>query len=262
MMEDVSEDEWHNAPPPAVRMPTEPLPAPRAPVPEQIDPEAVRQFQQFQQFQELMRQQGGAPLVLPPARKPLWRKALGSGAVRWPVKVLAVVGIVLLVLGLVAYFAYQHFFGSEDKNLPASMVGGKSYENRTILAESPHEAVRKVYHRVADNSPDFACGQFTTAAAQQFKNDFDFQAGSCEDAVRELNARIDKSQKGYKNTWADYQGLPLDLDGVNLKSPPDSVTSVEISSCEVTVSPKLGWFKVQKVERGQWIITEHRRETC
>jgi len=104
--------------------------------------------------------------------------------------------------------------------------------------------------------------EFKDSAKQQFANNFDFPAGSCEDAVRQLNARIDKSQRGYKNTWSDYQGLPLSVNGVNLKSPPSGVTSVEISSCEVTVSPKLGWFKVEKVDRDQWIITQHRRETC
>jgi hypothetical protein len=252
MMEDVSEDEWHNGPPPAVRVPNEPLPAPRAPAPEPIDPEVVRQFQQFQQFQELIRQ--GDVLPIPPAaRKPLWRKVLGSKAVQR----LAV--LLIVIIGL--YWAYQHFFGSNDEQLPASMTGGHSYENTTILAQSPHEAVRKVYQRVADDSPDFVCGQFNESAKRQFANDFDFAAGTCEEAVHQLNARIDKSHP-YKNTWADDQGLPLTINGIDLKNPPPDMSSIEISSCDVTVSPKLGWFKVERIARDQWIITQHRRESC
>ena len=259
MMESVAENEQQSGPP-AIRAPNEPLPAPRAPEPQPIDPEAVRQFQQFQQFQELMRQQGGTALLPPPTRKSLVRKVFRNPFVRWPL-IIVIAVVILVLLGLVVgYLVLQHFFGHSEEQGPASVVGGRSYTNRTILAGSPHEAVRKVYQRVADDSPDFVCGQFNPTAAQQFAADF--QAGSCEEAVHQINARIDKNQKGYKNTWADYQGLPLTLNGMDLKNPPAGVTSVEISSCGVTVSPKLGWFKVQKVERDQWLIVEHRKETC
>jgi hypothetical protein len=261
MMEAVAENE-HQSGPPAIREPGEPLPAPRAsqPEPAPIDPEAVRQFQQFQQFQELMRQQGDVALVPPPTRKSLVRRVFRNPFVRWPL-IIVITVVILVLLGLLAaYLLLQHFFGHNEEQGPASVVGGRSYTNRTILAGSPHEAVRKVYQRVADDSPEFVCGQFNSAAAQQFADDF--QAGTCEDAVHQINARIDKTQKGYKNTWADYQGLPLTLGGMDLKNPPAGVTSVEISSCDVTVSPKLGAFKLQKVERDQWIIVEHRKETC
>jgi hypothetical protein len=261
MMEDVSEDQWHNAPPPAVRAPNEPLPAPRTPAPEPIDPEAVRQFQQFQQFQELMRQQGDLPTLPPSAKKPLWQRILQRKLVRR----LALLAILLataplwwnlLLAGIVNLATLA--FGSEEAQKPASETGGGTYHTNRVLKDSPYEAVRQVYQRLADDDPPYACGVFDDRAAQQFA--VNFGAADCPAAVHQLTARIDKSRP-YKNTWADEQGLPLVVDGIELKTPPSSVTSVDISSCEVTVSPKLGRFTVSKVDNG-WLITAHRLESC
>lgn len=262
MMEDVSDEQWHNAQPPAVRVPSEPMPAPRTPVPEQIDPEAVRQFQQFQQFQQLMHQQADLPALPPAAKKPLWQRILQRKLVRRLI-LLAIILVTaplwwnLLLSAIVSIATLA--FSSDDPPKPASETGGGTYHTSHILKDSPHEAVRQLYQRLADDDPTFACGVFTDPAAQEFARDAD--AVDCPAAVHKLSARIDKSRP-YKNIWADDQGLPLTVDGVDLKNPPDSVTSVEISSCGVTVSPKLGWFRLEKVERGQWIITQHRQETC
>ena len=244
MMEDVSEDEWHTGPPPAVRAPNEPLPAQRspAPAPAPIDPEAVRQFQQFQQFQELMRQQGDTPL-LPPSRKPLWRRAIGSKSVR------RLVLLLIVVLGL--YWAYQHYFGTND-DLPASETGGHTFKDRTLLQTRPNQSVRMVYQRVAENVPDVACGQFTDEASRQFAADVN--APDCPAAVAALHTQV----TGRKNDYAEPT-FPSEV-----RNPPRDASVVEISSCrlEVTGGPRLGWFKVEKVERDQWIITQHRQETC
>jgi len=243
MMEAVADEQWHNAPPPAVRAPDEPVPAPRAPAPEPLDPEAVRQFQQFQQFQELMRQQGDTALLPPPPPKPLWRKALASKALRR----LAV--LLIVVLGL--YFAYQHYFGTPD-DLPASETGGHTFTDRTMLQTRPNQSVRMVYQRVAENVPDVACGQFTDEAARQFAADAG--AADCPAAVAALHAQV----TGRKNDYAEPT-FPEEW-----RNPPSNATVLEISSCklEVTGGPRLGWFRVEKTVRDQWIITQHRQETC
>lgn len=246
MMEVVADEQWQNAPPPAVRAPNEPVPAPRtsAPAPAPMDPEAVRQFQQFQQFQELMRQQGDTLLVPPPVRKPLWRKALASKALR------RLVLLLIVILGL--YFAYQHYFGSADEDLPASETGGHTFKDRTMLQTQPNQSVRMVYQRVAENVPDVACGQFTDEAARQFAADTG--AADCPQAIALLNGQV----TGRKNDYAEPT-FPSEY-----RNLPSTTNDLEISSCKLSVTggPKLGWFRLQKVERDQWIITQHRQETC
>jgi hypothetical protein len=229
--------------PPALRPPSEPaVPGPAAPP--SLDPEQVRQFQQFQQFQELMRQQGGTPL-LPPARKPLWQRILRGKLIR------KLAALAVVVLGL--YFAYDYYFGDDSEDLPASETGGQTFTDRTMLQTRPHESVRMVYHRIADGDIPVACGQFTDEAARQFAADFD--APSCGDAVTKLHAQV----IGRKNDYAEPV-FPADVRNVSLDE-----TVVEISSCraQVTGGPRLGWFKVEKTpHKGQWIITAHRPETC
>jgi hypothetical protein len=258
MMEDVSEQEWHTGPP-ALRpeagvarpQPGQPVPAPREPGPPPIDPAAVRQyqqFQQFQQFQELVRQHGedAAPLLLRPAPKPLWKRVLGSRLVR---------RLVLLALVLAALsWAYNYYFGSDNENLPASMTGGGTYRTNRILSTNPYEAVRKVYQRVADNTPEQACGVFIEQAQREFARNWG--AADCAAAVAKLNAEVDKAP-GSKNAYAepDFHGK---MGGVPIAN------TITISSCElgVTAGPRLGAFTLSRVEQNQWIITGHRLESC
>ena len=220
------------------------MPAPRAPVPDQIDPESVRQFQQFQQFQELMRTQGDVALVAPPAKKPLWRKALASKGLRKLV--------VLLIVILALYWGYQYYFGSNDEDLPASQTGGHTFTDRTMLQTAPDQTVRMIYQRVGENRPDVVCNQFTEEAARQFAADSG--AADCPSAVAALSAQV----TGSKNHYAEPT-FPSEYRHVSA-----TASVLEISSCRVEVDggPKLGWFRLQKVEREQWIVTQHRQETC
>jgi hypothetical protein len=262
MMEVVPENEQPPGfQPPAVRPPADPAPgqphppAPRAP----LDPELVQQyqqFQQFQQFQEIMRQQGDVPL-LPPAQKPLWQRILRRKLVRR----LILLGILLITLPLwwnlllagVVSLA-QLTFGSDNHDRPASESGGGTYRTNHILKDNPYDAVRQVYQRVADNSPELACGVFTDQAAQQFAEHF--TAADCPAVVNLLHQRLDPDPSSPRiYAEPDFHGKM----GVVPKE--DSIT---ISSCElgVTAGPRLGAFTLGRVERGQWIITGHQRESC
>lgn len=257
MMDAVGEHEQSPKPsgpqpgPPAVRPSSEPAP---------VDPELRRQFeefQKFQQFQELRRQQGDQvrPPVAwsppaPPAKPSVGRRILRS----WPVRKLASLVVSLLVILLALYFAFDYFFGKENQDAPASQTGGQSDTNRSQRRNQPDDIVRAVYWKIADNDAVVACVQFTDEAKRQFADNFG--ASSCEQAVAALHAQVTSAKDYY---------LP--------KFPPEwlrqansGVTSVEISSCVLTVSggPELGWFKVEETPQlGQWIITEHRwPETC
>lgn len=255
MMEDVPEHEQQGGPPPALQPPHEPAP---------LDPDQVRQFQQFQQFQELMRQQpAGAQLPLPvpgpppPPKPPLWQKALRSKLFRR----LAVLAVIVLtapiwwsaVLTGIASLVTD-VFGSHKDNRPASETGGGLYHTNHILKDNPYDAVRQVYERVADNSPDFACGVFSDEAAQQFAEHVN--APDCPNAIKMLNAQVDNAP-GSMNAYAEP-----DFHGKMGEKP--SADSITISSCElgVTAGPRLGAFTVSRVDKGQWLITGHRRESC
>jgi hypothetical protein len=255
----VPDDEQRSGPPPAVRPPVEPEPAPARPEPAPppaIDPEQVRQFQQFQQFQELMRQQGGQNL-LPGPRRPLWQRILLGRLVRK----LALLALVLLGL----YFAYDYYFGDDNENLSAEFTGGQQMEGAELLAPTPQEAVRKVYHQIAQNEPRFACGMFdeTTGAAQQFASNLGFS--NCIEAVSALHQRLDKPP-GYKDAYAEpFRGAQSQA----RQALPNG--DFVYSSCKLNVAtqigPRLGAFTVHRLppERAkgeQWIIIAHQKESC
>lgn len=261
MMDAVGEHEQSPKPsgqqsgPPAVRPSSEPAP---------VDPELRRQFeqfQQFQQFQELQRRQGDQaqppaawPPPAPPAKPPVWRRLLRS----WPVRKLASVVVSLLVILLALYFAVDYFFGKENQNAPASQIGGQSDENRRQRRTQPDDIVRAVYWKIAENDAVVACVQFTDEAKRQFAdNNADKTGGAktCEQAVPALRDLVTNANQYY------LPKFPPEL----LRRASDGVSPIEISSCVLTVTggPKLGWFKVELTPHlGQWIITEHRKETC
>jgi hypothetical protein len=245
MMDAVAEHERHNGPP-AVRPQGEPVPAPRMQEPAPLDPEQVRQFQQFQQFQELMRRQGDALVPLPPpTRRPVWKRLLGSRLVR------RLALLLVVVLGL--FFAYDYYFGSDNDNRPASETGGGTNRTNDIQEHAPKRTVRQVYSHVAQDDPPFVCGQFEGGAERQFAANFG--AASCEEAVHQLFAQIDKTQPGWRNTYAEP------FSGAELAEDPVSGRAV-VSSCPLTVSPRLGEFTLRRIEGNRWVITGHRTEGC
>ncbi len=247
------------AQPPAVQPPAEP----------ELDPEQLRQFQQFQQFQDYLRftqaQQGNQPAPVPnggvvsqqppsgppavppggelvPAKRPLpkaprWLKWLARKILGW------IIAIVLL--GIAATWAYNHFFPSrQDDDRPASETGGGQYHQYDSLPKSPYEAVRAIYDFVYRKDP-LACTRFTDAARQQFTADLHF--ASCEQAVQELGKQVtDPWAYGFSIPSAGKEGTPT--------------SPISISSCTYNPQggPALGTFMLTQVERGQWLIIGHQ----
>jgi hypothetical protein len=236
MMEAVPEDEQYSGPP-AVRPPSEPAP---------VDPEQVRQFQQFQQFQELMRQQGDAPLLPPAGKPPVWKRVLGSKAVR------RLALLLIVVLGL--YFAYDYYLGPEESK-PASETGGGTNKTNVLHEKTPKRTVRQVYSHVAQNDAkdekqyEFVCGQFQDGAELQFAHNF--ETTTCKDAVAKLFAEIDKSKPGWRNDYAEP------FPGAELAEVPTGDTA-RVDTCGLNLEPRLGVFTLRRIENDQWVIIGHQ----
>lgn len=244
------------AQPPALRAPTE------------VTPEQVRQFQEFQQFQELMRQQAeqGLPPGTPPPQGFLqpWGPAQPPpkrpSAPRRFLKAVAgkiITGVVVLLIVVAAgYFAIDYFFGENRDQLPASQTGGGKTKDNLVLETDPYEAVRKIYHHIAngeDGVPEQVCLRFQDRG-EKFAADLGY--GDCTQAVRGLAAKVTDSN-AYAESMPSY----------TTKTVPGN--EIRISSCEDNVrggiqgGPPLGAFTVKKIEGskgGQWIITDHENE--
>ncbi|MDQ0377581.1 hypothetical protein [Amycolatopsis thermophila] len=249
-----------------------------------LDPEQLRQFQQFQQFQDFLRYteaqrqgngqvvpaqnapvqsapgygpptqpgHGGPPIPPPPygqlqapqppsprpkIKAPRWAKRLAG-------KLLSAF-LFLLVLVIAGTLAYRHFFPEDDPDLPASQTGGGTYHTNKIFSTQPYEAVRMVYAQIAQNRPDLACGSFDIPVQQKFAEDLGYP--DCQQAVFALKRQVTNA-----NDYAE--SIPS---SVSEPPPGDTLT---IDSCRFTIrgGPALGTFTVQRVDKGQWLITGHR----
>ncbi|MFD9892299.1 hypothetical protein ACFWY9_23410 [Amycolatopsis sp. NPDC059027] len=259
--------------------------APAQPPAPQLDPQQLREFEQFKQFQDYLRftqaQQGNQPAPTPegglvptssqqpvpqqnwqppvpapqtgllapaerprPRQAPRWLKRLGGKVLGW---VLAFV-----LLAIAATWAYHQFFPSDAGKSSAQIAaeGGGTYHSNHIFSTNPYEAVRFVYHNIAQGRVDDACGRFSFDPRQnidiQTKFARDMGQPDCQAAVRALATQVTS-----KNDYAE--SLPS---SVSEPVPGDTVT---IDSCSYRVKggPALGVFKVSRVEKGQWIITGH-----
>ncbi|RSM50147.1 hypothetical protein DMA12_02545 [Amycolatopsis balhimycina DSM 5908] len=260
------------------------LPQPSgAPAQPPVDPAELEQFRQFQQFQDYLRftqaqqgnqpasapdagvvqapapQQGGQPPMIPPGyqlvpaerrRAPKWVTWLGKKVIAW---VLAIV-----ILAIAGTWLYNHFFPNDSGKTSAQLAqeGGGKYHTNHVFSTNPYEAVRMVYHNVAQGRVDDACGRFQnegqrdiqTQFAQDIAQTFRQNAAQtdCKKAVEFLATQVTN-----KNDYAE--SLPS---SVSEPLPGDTVT---IDSCTFAVKggPALGVFTVSKVEKGQWLITGH-----
>lgn len=226
----------------------------------------MRQFQQFQQFQELMRQQQeqGFPQGTPPPpgslqpwgqlpKRPLWQRFLRSKLFR------RLVLLLIVIIGL--YAAYQNFFGSSNDDQPAHVTGGRGTAGTVVFATNPYEAVRQVYHWIAQNhgnkDTDEVCLLFTDQARDKFATDLGYS--DCQTAVHGLSAKV-----------TDPNAYAESMPGGTPTEPPDIV---RISSCQDAIDgrihggPALGVFTVQRIagsKDDQWRIVGHENEpqTC
>ncbi|MGW5740115.1 hypothetical protein [Amycolatopsis sp. NPDC003861] len=275
-----------NAPVPVQGAPALPQPSGTSAQPP-TDPAELAQFRQFQQFQDYLRftqaqqgtqpaptsdagvvqappsqpapHQGGRPPMIPEGyqlvpverrRAPKWVTWLGKKVLAW---VLA-----LIILGVAGTWLYNHFFPNDSGKTSAQLAqeGGGKYHTNHVFSTNPYEAVRMVYHNIAQGRVADACGRFQnegqrdvqTQFAQDIAQTFRQSAAQadCKKAVEFLATQVTN-----KNDYAE--SLPS---SISEPLPGDTVT---IDSCTfpVTGGPALGVFTVSKVEKGQWLITGH-----
>lgn len=259
------------------------------PAPPPVDPAELEQFRQFQQFQDYLRftqsqqgnqpapppnagmvqappvqpvaQQGGQPPVIPPGYAlvpaergrrglPRWAMWLGRKVIAW---VLAIV-----ILGVAGTWLYNHFFPSDEGKTSEQLAqeGGGTYHTNHVFSTNPYEAVRFVYHNIAQGRVEDACGRFQNEGQRDIQTQF---ARDIAQTFRQNTAQTDckkaveflATQVTNKNDYAE--SLPS---SVSSPLPGDTVT---VDSCDFPVSggPALGVFTVSKVAKGQWLITGH-----
>ncbi|WP_370946397.1 hypothetical protein AB5J62_02090 [Amycolatopsis sp. cg5] len=234
--------------------------------PQPLDEEQLRQFQQFQQFQDYLKfteaqRQGGG--VVPAQPQPSWQQGPPGEIVpapprkmkapKWATwlgkKVLAWV-IAIVLLGLAATWAYNHFFPSDEGKTSEQLAkeGGGTYKTNLLYSTTPYEAVWFIYNNVAQNIPKDACLRFKNGADQKFAGHMGFT--DCKTAVEALHAKV--------TNQSDYaRSMPMSV------SDPITSDTLTISSCKFGGAhdgPPLGAFVVQKVNKGQWIIIDHLEE--
>lgn len=231
-----------------------------------LDEEQLRQFQQFQQFQDYLKfteaqkqgivpsqpaqpvpQQYGQPPVPPPPgeltraprpRAPRWLRRLGGKVIAWL--------IAILLIAIAGTIVYRQIFPSDEGKTSGQIAaeGGGKYRTNHVFSTSPYEAVRFVFHNVAQGRVDDACGRFQENIQTTFALDVGYQ--DCRLAVEGLHAQVTR-----KNDYAE--SLP------SYTSEPVTGTTLTIDSCKYPIKggPALGTFTVSQVEKGQWLITGH-----
>jgi hypothetical protein len=266
MMDPVADNERDSTPPPGHGIaPQPPAPPPAVRQPTEVSPEQVRQFQEFQQFQALMRQQaeqgfpppntppppGSLQPWGPPPPKPNMAKRLLKATVSKIVTGL----VVLLILVAAGYFAIDYFFGENRDQLPASQTGGGKTTDNLILDTNPYEAVRKIYHHIANGEngvPEQVCLRFQDKG-KKFATDLGY--GNCEQAVRGLAAQVTDAN-AYAESMPSYTTTKAPKDEIRISSCADSRSGIH-------GGPPLGAFTVKEIKGskdGQWIITGHENE--
>lgn len=247
------------APPPATRPPAN------------ITPEEIRQFQEFQRFQELMRDQAekGFPQGTPPPPgflqpwgQPPPKESFGKRLLKATISKIITGLVVLAVLVIAGYLAIDYFLGEEHNQPKASEVGGGETETNVILPEDPYEAVRMIYHQIANGKgvPAQVCLRFKDGG-KKFATDMGYD--NCTEAVKGLAPQVTNA-----NDYAE--SMPSYKTTFN----PATHNEVRISSCADNIrggiqgGPALGVFTVEKDldskpgPKGgkQWVIVGHENE--
>lgn len=233
----------HPAQPPATLSP-----GPLQQVPPQSPQEQSPQEQQQPQEQLLAIQQQLGDVVASQQRTerelnpPLWKKVLRS---HWLHRL-----IVLIIVIVLASWAYNHFFGSSGNEgqpvVPKAPPGQQGGLN--AAPGRPDRTVQNLYASIATKG-DATCNLFTKSGKRDFARDF--HARDCAGAVDKLRKRVTDS-----NSYAilRFQDAVVAT----------TATTATISSCRADVSggPSLGAFTLTKQPTGGWYVSAHRRETC
>ncbi|QWF81087.1 hypothetical protein [Amycolatopsis sp. CA-230715] len=140
---------------------------------------------------------------------------------------------------------FDRLFPPQDDvpDLPANVADGKPYQ---YLPTQPYEAVRHVYELVDKNDPA-ACERFEENVRPVFARHFG--APDCAAAVTMLHARV-------TDDWAFAFSVRQRDSTVHF--PP----TMKISSCSFPIKggPSLGLFTLTRLDKGQWLITNHETE--
>lgn len=199
------------------------------------------------------------PQDAPPGRRkpPRWLVSLGG----------KIVGALLMLAAIVigAALAINYFLGPDDPITPAE----QAQRNREVPIEQegphwagdPYEAVRRIYHDIAQGDVEYACLRFAQGSDKAFAAGMGYP--TCEDAVRNISKEV-RSVNG-ANSYAE--SIPSSTPGERYKEvsstkPGESVT---IDSCEAAYQtggiqggPALGTFTVTRLPQAygeQWSIT-------
>ncbi|MFC5286032.1 hypothetical protein ACFPM7_03140 [Actinokineospora guangxiensis] len=244
MADDEQPDPAKPGPPPARPADVPPAPPGQPPVVPGESYDAA-QWERFRQFQEFQRFEKDNPPPEPPRGKPLWKKILFN---RWVRRL-----VLLLVLLAAAGWAFDHYFGDPDEDLPASQTGGGKATRTVLFAESPREAIRMIYNNVAQTTLPDACTRFETEElAERFADHVG--APDCPTAIRRLNGEV---------TNASAYARPYFPSAVDLTPGADGTVVVSSCALDIREGPRLGEFTLRVIpgsRANQWIISDHRKE--
>ncbi|MEU4675150.1 hypothetical protein AB0F91_46250 [Amycolatopsis sp. NPDC023774] len=144
--------------------------------------------------------------------------------------------------------AVRHFesrvFPSPSPTSAAETTSMQPFHTNHIFSANPYEAVRFVYHNIAQGFVDDACGRFSEDVQDKFAQDVGQM--DCRAAVEALHEQV-TSQNDYAESLPSYVSGPA----------PASVVTIDSCTFDIEGGPALGFFQVAQVDKGQWLITGH-----
>lgn len=177
---------------------------------------------------------------------------------KWLLRKLISALLLVLVLLLAGWLAWQYFFENKDSERSGTEGGGGTYRTNKILSTSPYEAVRSVYDAVAQKDPRTkeplvaqACGRFDEPIQTKFAQNMGFS--DCRAAVIALHQRVTHANR-YAESMPSSRSVPVEGDVLTISSCRDNIVG------GIRNGPSLGVFIVRKVEKGQWLIVDHTTE--
>ncbi len=152
----------------------------------------------------------------------------------------------VMLLFLIGAAAGWHYFGATTSNADEDY---KSPVSNPKHPTEPHLAVAALYEYVAHGYPEKACLLFTEDGKKAFANSY--HAPNCEQAVRDLHAKVSTTESEMKRYSAS--GEPGPLASVN------SPATINTCTMAIQYGPKLGKITLTKrPQQNDWSISDHR----